>query len=180
MLRLLLLVLPLGLDTFAVSAAVGARGPAPRERARVALVLAGFELAMPLVGLALGHELRRAIGDVADGVAVALLAAVGAWMLLGPDDDDPAGRVAHAGGVALLALGLGVSLDELAIGTTIGLLRLNVWLAVALIGVQAFVLAQLGLWLGARIGPPLRERAERLAGLALLGLAALFSVERLA
>jgi putative Mn2+ efflux pump MntP len=38
--------------------------------------------------------------------------------------------------------------------------------------VQAFAAAQLGLWLGTRIGAAFRERAEQLAGLALVALAA--------
>jgi putative Mn2+ efflux pump MntP len=79
----------------------------------------------------------------------------------------------------LFALGLSVSLDELAIGFTIGLLRLSLWLAVLLIGAQAFLFAQLGLRLGARLGESLRERAEQAAGLALLALAVLLAVEKL-
>jgi hypothetical protein len=35
-------------------------------------------------------------------------------------------------------------------GSTIGLLHLKLWLAILLIGLQAFVFAQLGLRLGAR------------------------------
>jgi putative Mn2+ efflux pump MntP len=64
-------------------------------------------------------------------------------------------------------------------GFTIGLLHLSLWLAVVLIGAQAFLFSQLGLRLGARLNGILRERAEQLAGIALLGLAALLAVEKL-
>jgi putative Mn2+ efflux pump MntP len=77
------------------------------------------------------------------------------------------------------SLGISISLDELAIGFTIGLLHLSLWLAVILIGVQAFLFAQAGLRLGTRLNETLRERAEQLAGFALLALAALLSVEKL-
>jgi len=80
----------------------------------------------------------------------------------------------------LLALGIPISLDELASGFTIGLLHLSLWLAVVLIGLQAFLFAQVGLRLGARLNETLRERAEQLAGLALVGLAMLLGVEKLA
>ena len=80
----------------------------------------------------------------------------------------------------LLALGIPISLDELASGFTIGLLHLSLWLAVVLIGLQAFLFAQVGLRLGARLNETLRERAEQLAGLALFGLAMLLGVEKLA
>lgn len=181
MLRLFLFVLPLGLDTFAVAAALGMRGLPARERLRVSLVMSTFEMAMPVVGLLLGHALGRLIGNAADYLAIAVLAALGVWMLLHQDDDESerVGRLASGHGLAVVALGLSISLDELAIGFTIGLLHLSVWLAIALIGAQAFLFAQLGLRLGTRLNESLRERAEQAAGLALIALAALLAVEQL-
>jgi putative Mn2+ efflux pump MntP len=57
----------------------------------------------------------------------------------------------------LLALGISISLNELAIGFTIGLLHLSVWLAVVLIGAQAFLFAQIGMRLGSHLSDNLRE-----------------------
>jgi putative Mn2+ efflux pump MntP len=64
-------------------------------------------------------------------------------------------------------------------GFTIGLLHVSLWLAVVLVGAQAFLFAQFGLRLGGRLSETLRERAEQLAGVALLALAALLAVEKL-
>jgi manganese efflux pump family protein len=180
-LNLVLFVLPLGLDTFAVSAALGMRGLPARERLRTSMVMAGFEMAMPIVGLLLGRVLGDLIGSAADYFAIAVLALLGGWMLL-HDENDESERIAWLGGghgLVLLALGVSISLDELAVGFTIGLLHLNLWLAVVLIGAQAFLFSQLGLRLGTRLNEKLRERAEQLAGLALLGLAVLLAVEKL-
>src|SRR3954463_9383981 len=69
MLKLLLFVLPLGLDTFAVSAALGASGIPKRERLRISLLLSGFEIAMPVIGLLLGQGLDGAVGAIADYLA---------------------------------------------------------------------------------------------------------------
>src|SRR5215831_9427554 len=53
MLRLLAFVLPLGVDSFVVAAALGAAGlTGARERLRVSLIFVLFEAGMPLVGLA--------------------------------------------------------------------------------------------------------------------------------
>jgi putative Mn2+ efflux pump MntP len=103
-------------------------------------------------------------------------------MLLHEDqaESEKVGQLASGHGLVLLALGLSISLDELAIGFTIGLLHLSLWLAVILIGAQAFVFAQIGLRLGARLNETLRERAEQLAGLTLVGLALLLAVETFA
>jgi len=180
-LRLILLIVPLGLDTFAVAAALGMRGLPARERLRVSLTMSSFEMVMPIVGLLLGHALGDLVGRYADYVAIAVLGLVGAWMLLHDEDDEgeTVDQLAAGNGLAVLALGLSISLDELAIGFTIGLLHLSLWLAIVLIGLQAFVFAQLGLRLGARLHENLRERAEQAAGLALLTLAVVLGVQKL-
>jgi len=178
-LKLLLFVVPLGLDTFAVSAALGTRSVTPRERLRLSLLMAGFETVMPVVGLLLGRGLGALIGGAADYVAAAALLALGGYLLLAPEREEGE-RLAASGrvrGLALLALGLGISLDELAMGFTIGLLHLSLVAAVIVIGLQAFLLAQLGLRLGARLGAAAPEWAERAAGLALLALGALVLAE---
>lgn len=182
MLKLILFVLPLGLDTFAVSAALGIRGLPARDRLRVSLLMAGFEMAMPIVGLLLGRALGGLVGGAADYVAIGVLASVGTWMVVHDEDGEgeKAVRLAGGHGLVLLALGVSVSLDELAIGFTIGLLHLSLWLAVALIGAQALVFSQLGLRLGARLNETLRERAERAAGVALIALALFLALEELA
>jgi putative Mn2+ efflux pump MntP len=158
------------------------RGLPPRERLRVSLLMSGFEMAMPVVGLLLGHALGHLVGNDADYLAIAVLAMLGLWMVFHEDDAEGqrVERLARGHGLVLLALGISISLDELAIGFTIGLLHLSLWLAVVLIGAQAFLFAQVGLRLGARLNESLRERAEQLTGLALLGLAFLLVLEKLA
>lgn len=176
--KLILFVLPLGLDTFAVAAALGLRGVTARERLRISLLMSSFEMAMPLLGLAVGRGLGSVIGNAADWTAVALLTALGFYTLLSNDqDDDRARTLAGRQGLAMLGLGLSISLDEFAIGFTIGLLRLSIWLAVLLIGAQAFLVAQAGLWLGSHLSDVARESAEKLAGAALIGLATLLALE---
>lgn len=173
----MLFVVPLCLDTFAVAAALGMAGLPPRRRLRVSLAMSAFETAMPVVGLLLGRALGSAVGGAADYVAAALLAGLGSYLLVAGDEDEP---VVPTGALALAALGVSVSLDELALGFTIGLLRLPLLLAIVLIGVQAFVAAQVGLRVGARLGESTREGAERLAAVALVGLAVLVLALRLA
>lgn len=183
MLKLLAFVLPLGLDSFAVAAAIGASQVITAwQRLRISLVSVIFEGGMPLIGLALGTALARSIGQVADYVAGAAVIVVGAWMLLagGKDEDEKASHLTSSRGLALIALGISISLDELAIGFTIGLAHLPVTAVIIAIALQAFLAAQLGLAIGARIGERWRERAEQVAGLALILLGAYLIAERLA
>ncbi len=181
MLKLLGFVLPLGLDTFAVSTALGLMGLSREQRIRVTLVLPAFEMAMPVVGLLGGGLLGHVLGGAADYIAIGLLVALGAYVLLMEEggENERLARLVDQRGVALVALGIGISLDELAMGFSIGLLGLSIVLAVILIGAQALVMAQLGLRLGARLGEAVREWAERLAGAALIVLGFILLIEKI-
>lgn len=80
-LTVLALVLPLGLDTFALSAALGVAGLAPQERWRASLILTTFEAVMPFVGFLIGSGIGTAVGKVSEYAAAAVLVGVGAFML---------------------------------------------------------------------------------------------------
>ena len=181
MLKLVALLLPLSLDTFAVAAALGMAGLSTSRRWRVSLLLAGFEAGMPLVGVAIGQAFGRVVGTAGDYVASAALLAIGVFLIFAAEGDevDAASRLSRAHGIALLALGVSISLDELAIGFSAGLLHLPLAWAIILIGSQALLAAQLGLRFGASLGERVRERAERAAGLTLVALGIIFLAERI-
>lgn len=182
MLKPLAFVLPLGLDSFAVAAAIGAVLVASwRQQLRISLIFVVFEGGMPLIGLGLGSALARGIGHVASYVAAAAVIGTGLWLLVAGDEGEgeKAGRVIGTHGLALIALGISISLDELAIGFSIGLAHLPVTAIIIAIAVQAFLAAQLGLAIGARIGERRRERAAQAAGIALILLGAYLIAEQL-
>lgn len=169
-LKIVALVLPLSMDTFAVSAALGVAGLSPRRRIRLSLVMAAFEAGMPIAGFLIGGLLSGVIGDFTDYAAAALLIAVGLLMLR--DGDDEQARLAGTGGWATLAIGLSVSLDELAIGFAMGLLRLPAPILLALIATQALVASQLGMLIGGRVERLVGGHAERAAAFLLITLGA--------
>jgi len=171
MLKLLAFVLPLGIDSFAVAAAIGAaQAMTAWQRLRISLLFVVFEGGMPLIGLGLGAALAHGIGQVADYVAAAAVIGIGGWMLFADEEDEEekAARLTTSRGLALVGLGISISLDELAVGFGIGLSRLPVIAVIVAIALQAFIAAQLGLAIGAKIAERWRERAERLAGIALI------------
>lgn len=181
MLKLIALVIPLGLDTFAIAAALGMAGLPGHKRLRVSVVFTSFEAGMPIIGLVVGNVLSLAVGRLADLLAIAVLIGLGAFMLLPREDDDEASTqlLSRTSGVAILGLGLSISLDELAIGFVLGLVKAPVLLAIMLIAAQAFVLSQLGFRIGSRLKDAVREGAERLAGVVLLLLGVGLGVARL-
>ena len=176
------LVLSLGLDTFAVSTAIGIAPMPTALRVRFALACAVAEAGMPLVGYVLGKFLGR-LGAVADWLSVALLLGAGLWIVreaLG-DEDEVAEALERAqqGGFALLIVALSVSLDELAVGLALGTLRLPVVPVVIAIGAQALVVSLIGLRLGAALGARIGARATLAAGGVLCLLAVWVAVSNL-
>jgi putative Mn2+ efflux pump MntP len=168
------LILPLCLDTFAVAAALGMTRPTGAQRIRFSLLFALFEGGMPVIGLLVGVGLGKVIGDWSEYVAIAALVVLGAYMLWARDDtadEERVRKLAATRGPAVIALGLSVSLDELAIGFSLGLLNVPIIPAIVLIAAQAFVVSQVGFALGSRVGAATREGAERLAGAVLIVIA---------
>jgi putative Mn2+ efflux pump MntP len=173
--RLLPLILSLGLDTLALSIALGLAPLPPRTRLRLALTFAAAEGSMPAIGLLIGRPLGEAIGGWAAVLAGALLIATGLWLLRearDDDDDDSSERArilsaASARGLPLLGIALSVSLDELAMGFSFGILGVPVVPALVAIALQALVVSLGGQWLGQRVGGALAEHAEVAAGIVL-------------
>lgn len=177
------LILSLGLDTFAVSTAIGIAPAVPSFRLRFAAACALAEAGMPLVGLAIGRLAGR-LGAVADWLSVALLLGAGIWMLREAleDEDEVAEALERAqqGGIALLFVALSVSLDELAVGVALGTLRLPIVPAIIAIAAQTIVVSLLGLRLGAALGARIGARAIVVAGAVLCALAVWVAVSNVA
>jgi putative Mn2+ efflux pump MntP len=167
------LIVPLAIDTFVLGTALGVAGVTKQERFRTSLILSAFETGMPVIGFLVGAGVGSAVGRWADYFAAAVLAAAGVWMLRpGEDEEAEADQkvrlLESARGWAMVVLGLSISVDELAIGFGVGLLRLPLVLLVGLIAVQAFLAAQLGMRLGSLLAERARRAAGRLAGLILV------------
>ena len=136
-----------------------------------------------IAGMLIGRAAGAFLGAWAGYGAIAFLLLAGA-LLLRPGKDE-AGEtrrlrlLSHARGFAILDLGLSISVDELTIGLSAGLLGLAIVLTVLWIGAQAFVATQVGLRFGSRLGEEFRERAEWVAGIALIVVALILLVLRL-
>jgi putative Mn2+ efflux pump MntP len=171
---LLALLIPLTLDTFVVSTALGLAGLKKEHHLRTSLILAAFEAAMPGVGVLLGRAASNFSGHYATYAAGAIIGIAG-LLLLKPAEkkiEKSSKMVSRTQGLAIINLGLSISIDELALGLSLGLLHVPLLLAVVLIGIQAFVTSQLGLRLGRRLSEKFSEHAEKAAGLLLLGIGA--------
>jgi putative Mn2+ efflux pump MntP len=205
-LLLLLFVLPLGLDTLGVSVSLGMKSYSTEPGGtsssfppwlRSALLFSLAETLMPLVGLIIGYAASLVISDIMHYLGALLLVGVGLWELLEEgrghlrkrklrgEKRPPAHMPSKANegfqwGRQLL-LALSVSLDELAIGFSLGSITsgsargriISLLIVCVLIGIQGFGMALLGLFLGRTLRTrlkPLKAWTELLSAFLLIGL----------
>jgi putative Mn2+ efflux pump MntP len=172
---LIALLIPLTLDTFILSAALGLAGLPKNEQVRTSFILAAFEAGMPAVGVLVGRGLGDFLGHFAGYSAAVIIGLAGLFMLLPAKAEEKEQRqkklLAHARGIAIIDLGISISLDELAIGLSLGLLGIPLLPAMVVIGLQAFTASRLGLKLGNKLNEKTQERTEKIAALALIAVA---------
>jgi manganese efflux pump family protein len=157
-------VLSLGLDTFAVAIGLGLSGLDRRDRVRYGVSFAVAEGAMPLVGFLIGGAVFGLADRIAPYVAALLLLGVGLYTLWEALSGEEEGNYSPANLMTLLLTALSVSLDELAVGFSLGLLHVPVVLAIVLIAAQALIITYVGTAIGQAVGERVAQRSELLSG----------------
>jgi putative Mn2+ efflux pump MntP len=175
----------LAMDCFAITLGLAcrARGLTMKQAVRMAAYFGGFQFVMPVVGWFAGDRLLGLIRNFDHWVAFGLLALIGGRMIyesfeLG--DEEKACRPDQTQGTRLVVLALATSIDALAVGLSLGVVRTSVLYPAAIIGVTSFVLTVVGAKLGPVIGRIVGKRAELLGGLILIGIGVKILVEHLA
>jgi len=175
----------LAMDCFAITLglACGARGLTMKQAVRMAAYFGGFQFVMPVAGWFVGDRLLGLIRSFDHWVAFGLLALIGGRMIYESfelSDEEKACRPDQTQGARLVVLALATSIDALAVGLSLGVVRTSVLYPAAIIGVTSFVLTVVGAKLGPVIGRIVGKRAELLGGLILIGIGVKILVEHLA
>ena len=172
--------LAIGLDVLALSIGVGVAGPEWKLRIRLGFAFASAEIAMQLVGYAIGTGAGRVIGEVADLLGLGVLALVGIFMLAqsyrGTGEErsfDPT----KGGGLVLSSLS--ISLDSLGVGFALPAVGIPLMPLLITISITTLTFTFAGLAFGQRLGDRYERGAERLAGATLIVLALVFSAQHL-
>ncbi len=175
LIELLALAVALAMDAFAVSVTTGIRMRCnPAAMFRMAFMFGLFQFIMPVAGWLLGFSVRSYIETYDHWVAFGLLFIIGGRMLLGAlRGEEPDRSADPTRGLTLLALAVATSLDALAVGISIALLKVDIWFAATVIGVVCFAISGTGVAIGGllkirsgRVG----ELANAAGGLVLLGI----------
>ena len=94
-------------------------------------------------------------------------------------DEEKACRPDQTRGKRLLVLALATSIDALAVGLSLGVVRTGILFPAAVIGVTSFLMTIVGAKLGPVVGRVVGKRAELVGGLILIGIGVKILVEHL-
>jgi manganese efflux pump family protein len=167
--KIFVIALSLGLDVFAVGIGVGMRGASRAVKARIGAAFATAEVAMNLIGAALGKVAGQLLGDVAGYIGFAALIGVGGYMVFEAVRESEAKTpLDMSKGFGLFIASLSISLDSLGIGFSILYIGVPLWLALGVIFVVSIASTVLGLTFGRFLGRRVEEGAELWAGIVLI------------
>jgi putative Mn2+ efflux pump MntP len=131
-----------------------------------------FQFLMPVIGWLAGLSVERYLSGYDHWLAFGLLVIIGGKMIRealrehgeeGPVSDPTRG-------VSLVLLSVATSVDALAVGLSLGVLRVRIWYPAVVIGVVAGTLTAVGMHLGAPLGNRVGRGMEILGGLVLIGI----------
>ncbi|WP_428970447.1 manganese efflux pump MntP family protein [Sphingomonas sp. Xoc002] len=166
----------LSVDAFAASLSKGAAEQKSRwsDAMRVGVIFGFFEALTPALGYLLGYMLNDWIASYDHWVAFGLLLAVGVYMIR--EAVQQKGEKADGAGASnlafwrLAATAVATSIDAAAVGVSLALMDVNLWIACAVIGGITTVVATGGMVLGRHVGPYLGRYAGILGGFVLVAI----------
>jgi putative Mn2+ efflux pump MntP len=184
----------LSMDAFAVSVTQGACREIHGRRYPIVIGITFglFQAVMPLIGYLAGSTFSTHIQHLDHWIALTLLAIIGLKMFIdGLVDYRRKKRARSLGEVCedvckvdlrlhdLIMMGIATSIDALAVGVTFGMLRMSIWISIAIIGLTTFVISAFGVHIGKRAGPLLGDTMEMTGGIVLIALGLKIMIEHL-
>ena len=175
--ELLLVSLGLSMDAFAVSLAAGTHRHIQgfRPAFRLWFHFGLFQCLMTVAGWFLGAGLGKMIMAWDHWVAFALLSFVGGNMIKEgfalAEAASEKKQTDPSRGLNLMSLSIGTSLDAMAVGVSLGMMRITIWEPSAVIGLVTALLSLIGLRIGRYLGGKFGKWMEVIGGIVLLLIA---------
>ena len=173
--ELFVLAIGVSMDAFAVSICKGlaTKKAGLRQMGACGLWFGGFQALMPLIGFFLGTLFAAAIEAFDHWVAFALLAFIGGNMLKEALEKNECeccnDQNGDFGFKTMFVMAIATSIDALAIGVSMALAGdVNIWIAIALIGLTTCVTSALGVKIGNIFGAKFEKKAQLAGGIILV------------
>ncbi|MDT8440354.1 MAG: manganese efflux pump MntP family protein [Desulfuromonadales bacterium] len=181
-LTLLGLAVALGMDAFAVALGAGVvlQKLTGRHLFRLGFHFGLFQALMPVLGWLAGLSVTHWIAAWDHWIAFALLAVIGGRMIREARQEQPPAEAKDpTRGLTMVMLAIATSIDALAVGFSLSILGVSIWLPALVIGLVAGAMTVTGMLIGDRIGLRWGSRVEILGGLVLIGIGLKILVEHL-
>lgn len=182
--ELFLLAVGLSMDAFAVSICKGLsmKKATLKEGAVCGAWFGGFQALMPLVGFFLGALFADKIEAFDHWVAFGLLAIIGINMLKEAfcKCSECENHDADLSFKTMFVMAIATSIDAMAVGISLAMAgNVNIWAAIALIGVVTFVMCAIGVKIGNIFGSRFEKKAQIAGGVILILLGTKILLEHL-
>lgn len=179
--ELIITAIGLAMDAFAVAICKGLamKKSGFREMLIVGLWFGGFQALMPLIGYFLGSTFEAYITSFDHWIAFVLLALIGVLMIKESfsKEETTDGSLSFK---IMLTMALATSIDALAVGVSFGILpNVNIYVAIASIGIITLLLSMLGVLLGNLFGARYKCKAELAGGIILILIGLKILIEHL-
>lgn len=163
------------MDTFAVTVglSLSLKGLTLAQSLRLALTFGFFQFAMAMAGAAAGSRVVRFIESFDHWVAAGLLFFVGGkmiWEFFHEEDEERERDKDPTRGANLLLLAVATSLDSLAVGLSLGTMRVPVFYPATVIGVVTTIVTGTASRIGPALGRLVGRWAEFAGGAVLIGI----------
>ncbi|MBQ6885853.1 MAG: manganese efflux pump [Clostridia bacterium] len=160
----------LAMDAFAVAVCKGLKMQRLnyKQMGLIALFFGGFQALMPLIGWILGKGFEAYIKSIDHWVAFGLLLFIGGKMAYESFKSDDEECCSKFDIKELLVLAIATSIDALAVGIAFALKEINIFVAIAVIGIVTFIISALGVFIGHKFGAVYKSKAELAGGIILM------------
>ena len=174
--EILLIGVGLSMDAFAVSICkgLGMTKVNRKQALTIGLYFGGFQALMPFIGYMLGIRFEKNITSIDHWIAFILLGFIGGKMVYEAvkekDDDAVVEKDLALNQGEMLLLAIATSIDALAVGIMFAFTydSLNIYWAIAIIGLTTFVLSIVGVIVGNFFGNKYKKKSEIAGGIILI------------
>ena len=175
--ELIIISLSLSMDAFSVSICKGLQFNKHIKKYAFILALSFslFQMLMPLLGYFLGNSLNTYFLKFNKLIAFFLLFIIGFNMIKESFEKENTSNTLTF--KELMVLSIATSIDAFSIGLTFSLFKVNLLLAISLIGIITFVVCFIGVLIGKYFGKKLDKLSEILGGIILIIMSLKFLLE---
>ncbi len=168
------LSLAMSTDAFAASITKGSSLKNPRilSAIKLGLIFGCIEAIAPVLGWLIGSAGAEYVEAYDHWIAFVLLVGLGIHMIIESrkDDDDDADEVPSnkRSLMATLLTAVGTSIDAMTVGISLAFMKVNIYVAAAMIGLATTVMVTIGSLLGNVMSGWVGKKAEAIGGIALI------------